>query len=114
MQGIPVDDDFPAADAEKTAEVDHSRAHRTAAVDDYVDDPAHSLVRRAADITAEHAMCIRRPDDGDGGWRHGLLGRDRGRGGWRWGVATRLRRTFVIGRPRYCGGGRDNSDRDEH
>ena len=51
-------DDFAAADAEKTAEIDHRRAHRAGAIDDHVDDPPHVLVCRAADLAAEHAMRI--------------------------------------------------------
>src|SRR3984893_19305234 len=46
MQRIPVDHDFPAADAEKAAEIDHGRAHRTGTIDDHVDDVPHILIRR--------------------------------------------------------------------
>src|SRR6266436_6063833 len=63
MQRVPVDHDFPAADAEKTAEIDDGRAHRSGPIDDHVDDAAHVLVGRAANLAAEHAMCISCADE---------------------------------------------------
>ncbi len=84
MQRVPVDDDFPAADAEEAAEIDHGRAHLPGAIDDHVDDPPHILIRRAAHIAPQNAMRIRRFDDRDGGrrrgfFRRGLFRRRRGR-----------------------------------
>ena len=38
MQGIPVDDDFPAADAEKAAEVNDGGPHHAVTIHDHVDD----------------------------------------------------------------------------
>src|SRR3982074_3351345 len=70
MQRVPIDHDFSAADPEKTAEIDDSRAYHSGAIDDHVDDAPHVLVRRAANVAAEHAMCIPCADDGDRGrWR---------------------------------------------
>src|SRR5260370_4818394 len=64
-QRVPADHDFPAADAEKTAEIDDGRAHRTRAIDDHVDDAPHGLVGPAANLAAEHAMSIPSADAGD-------------------------------------------------
>src|SRR5260370_11609844 len=41
MQRVPFDHDFPAADPEKTAEIYDSRAHRSGAIDDHIDDAPH-------------------------------------------------------------------------
>src|SRR5712671_722133 len=99
-QCIPVDHDFPAAYAQKTAEIDDGCAHLAGAIDDHVDDPPHILVRRAADIPSKHAMRIRSANDRDGGWRHAFFwGRHRGGGIWRRGVGTGLRHSGVIGSP---------------
>src|SRR5258705_3842354 len=78
MKRVPVDHDFPAADAEKTAEINDGRAHRSGAIDDHIDDTPHVLVGRAANLAAEHAMSIPGTDDGDRGRRRRLL-RCRGR-----------------------------------
>src|ERR1700733_174422 len=81
MQRGPVKDDFPAADAEKAAEIDHGRAHLTGAIDDHVDDSPHILACRAAHIAPQNAMRIRRFDNRDGGRRRrGLFRRGRGNG----------------------------------
>src|SRR5258706_13436988 len=43
MQRIPVNNDFPAAHSEKTAEIDDGRAHRSGAIDDHVYNAPHVL-----------------------------------------------------------------------
>src|SRR5271163_223835 len=47
MQRIPIDNDLPAADPEKAAEIDDSSAHGALAVDDHVDNTPHVTVRAA-------------------------------------------------------------------
>jgi hypothetical protein len=42
MQRIPINDDFPAADTEKTTEADDSSTHQVGAIDDHVDNPPMS------------------------------------------------------------------------
>src|SRR5882724_6614352 len=99
-QRIPVDHDFPAAYAQKTAEIDDGCTDLAGAIDDHIDDPPHILVRRATDIASKHAMRIRSANDRDGGWRHAVFrGRRRGGGIWRRGVGTSSRHNCVIGRP---------------
>src|ERR1700754_2635621 len=55
-QSVPVDHDFPAANAEETPEIDHRGAHRAFAVHDHVDDTPHVLVRGTANVAAEDAV----------------------------------------------------------
>src|SRR5215831_16279682 len=99
MQRVPVDDDLPAADTEKTAEVDHGGTHDTGTINNHIDDASHVLIGRAADIAAEHTMRFLRGDDGDGGWRRRrrrLFGR---RFLW-WCGGTRLRLILSVRRDR--------------
>src|SRR5689334_15886524 len=72
-QRTPVDHDLAAADAEEAAEIDHRGAHHAFAVDDDIDDAAHVLVGSAADLAAQNAVRIARPDHGDGSRRCGFL-----------------------------------------
>jgi hypothetical protein len=65
MQSIPIDRDPSAADAEEAAEIDDCRAHHTNTIDDHIDNVPHILVRRAADIAAEHAVRVPCADNGD-------------------------------------------------
>src|SRR6266702_5527658 len=60
MQRAPVDDDFPAADAEEAAEIDHGSTHGALAIHDHIDDASHILIARAANIAAENAMRVPR------------------------------------------------------
>src|ERR1700733_3195751 len=80
MQRVPVDDDFPAADAEKAAEIDHGRAHLTGAIDDHLHDPPHLLPGRAVHVAPKNTMRIRRFDNRRGRRRRrrGFLRRGRG------------------------------------
>src|ERR1700691_5282980 len=80
MQRVPVHDDFPAADAEKAAEINHGRAHLAGAIDDHAEDSPHILSCPAAPTAPQNAVCIRRFDNRDGGRRRGLLRRGRGNG----------------------------------
>src|ERR1700722_5411821 len=91
MQRVPVDDDLSAANAEKATEIDNGRANSSGAIDDHIDNVSHVLVGRAAYVTAEHAVCVPCPNDGDGGWRRGLLRRDRGSRIWLRLATARLR-----------------------
>src|SRR5580765_8543207 len=49
---VPVDHDFPAADAEETTEIDDRGTHRAFAIDDDIDDASHILVCGTANIAA--------------------------------------------------------------
>ena len=42
MQRIPINDGFPAADTEKTTEIDDSSTHQAGTIDDHVDNPPMS------------------------------------------------------------------------
>src|SRR3984893_17395548 len=118
MQCVPVYDDFSAADAEKAAKIDDGRAHQPGPIDDDIDDAAHALVRRAADVTAEHTVCFPCADDGDRGrWRR-LLRRSRGHGSlrlrrWR-GALIRRRHTRLVVRPGRDGCQSRKCDRNEN
>src|SRR5262245_53242887 len=61
----PVDDDLAAADTEEATEVDHRGAHRSAAIDDGIDNAAHVLVGGAANLAAEDAVGVARTDHRD-------------------------------------------------
>src|SRR5580704_13034058 len=80
MQRLPVDGDLAIADAEKPAEVDDGGAHPAFAIDQYVDDPSHILVRQAAHIPAENALRFLGFEDGDG-WRCSTVGLGRSANG---------------------------------
>src|SRR6202022_4450884 len=60
---IPVYRNFPAADPEKSAEVDHGGTHAAVAIDDDVDDAPHVLVGAAAHVFAEDALRLARSKD---------------------------------------------------
>src|ERR1700722_6004126 len=83
MQRIPIDNDLPAADAEKTAEVDDGGAHRAQAVDDHIDDTPHVFFGGAPDIPPKHAARFAGADDGDGWRRRRFLHRRRSPLLWR-------------------------------
>src|SRR5450631_1355561 len=114
MQRVPVDDDFPAADAKKAAEIDHGRAYVPGAIDDHVDDPPHILIRRAAHIAPQTAMRIRRFDDRDGGRRRGFFRRGRGSCFLLLSRRRRWRRSGVIGCPGSDSGECCNNGGKEH
>src|SRR5438270_627958 len=44
VQRAPVDRDLAAADAKKASEIDHRCPHAPVPIDDYIDDPAHTLI----------------------------------------------------------------------
>src|SRR5580704_8192082 len=77
MQRLPVDGDLAIANAEKPAEVDDGGAHPAFAIDQYVDDPPHILVRQAAHVPAENALHFLGFEDCDG-WRWSRVGLGRG------------------------------------
>src|SRR5262249_28361250 len=56
VQGAPIYRDFAAADAKKTAEVDHRGTDPTVAIDDDVDYAAHIFVGGAENWPPEHAL----------------------------------------------------------
>ena len=75
MQRAPVDDDFSAADAEETAEIDYRRAHHAGSVHDHVDDATHVLVGGAAHVATKDAVRFAGADHGDRRrWRRLLCG----------------------------------------
>ena len=114
-QRVPVNDDLPAANAEKAAEIDHGRAHHSGTIDDDIDDAAHVLIGRAADVAAEYAVGLPRADDGNRSRRHRLFRCSRWRGSLRpRRLRFRLRRTRVVLRPRGGRRRRRNSDGNEH
>src|SRR6185312_2739932 len=65
VQGAPVDRDPPAADAEKTTEVDDRRADLAVRIDQNVDNPAHILIGRAAHFAPENAFDFVLVEDGN-------------------------------------------------
>ena len=67
MQCVPVDGDLAAADPEKSAEIDNRGAHLAGAVDQNVHDPAHILVGRAADLSAQYALNLMLIEEGQSG-----------------------------------------------
>src|SRR5581483_8148403 len=79
MQCVPIDDDLPAANTQKAAKIDYSRAHRPLAVDDDINDASHVFVFRASNVPTEHTMRFACADDRDGCRRRRLLRRGRRR-----------------------------------
>src|SRR6266436_5465119 len=62
LQGIPVDGDLAATDTKEPSKIDYRRARLTAFVDEQIDNAAHGLVGRAADLLAEDPakVCARK------------------------------------------------------
>ena len=94
MQRLPVDGDLATADAEKAAEVDDGGAHPAFAIDQYVDDPPHILVRQAAHVPAENALRFLGFEDGDG-WRCGVLSGWAGASLRDWAISTVVKKTIA-------------------
>jgi len=55
VQRIPIDNNFPTADAKETAKIDNGRAYPSGLIDKHVDDVPHVLIGCAKNLSTENS-----------------------------------------------------------